>query len=81
MLIAGMQRHFKEHGQPTLSILADKDARFTQTRCALDARMKELTKQGVGVTRRKAEPLTPDQENELWEKGIFHMTLGGVCFM
>ena len=43
--------------------------------------MKELTKQGVGVTCRKAEPLTLDQENELWERNSSVMTLSGVCSM
>ena len=81
MMAAGIQRHFKEHGQPSLSILAGKDARFAQARCALDARMKELKKQRVGVTPRIAEPLTPVQENKLWEKGIFsHDTGWGLLY-
>ena len=38
---------------------------------SLDARMKELTAQGLGVERKSAEPITQDMEAILWEKGIF----------
>ena len=33
--------------------------------------MKELTSQGVGVAKKSARPLTSEQDNKLWEKGIF----------
>ena len=33
--------------------------------------MKELVSEGVGVVTRSAQPLTPEQEDELWRKGIF----------
>jgi len=43
-LVAGIQRHFRKNGQPSLAIFSDNDHCFAQTRGALDARMKQLTK-------------------------------------
>ncbi len=76
MLVAGIQRHLRENGQPELSIMSDKDGRFARTRAALDARMKSLTKDGVGTVRKQAEPLTPEQEDTLWSSGIFSLDSG-----
>ena len=48
-LVAGIQHHFRKNGQPSLAIFCDKDPRFARTRGALDTRMKQLTKEGVGT--------------------------------
>ncbi|XP_062611578.1 uncharacterized protein LOC134273396 [Saccostrea cucullata] len=37
----------------------------------LSARMAELTKQGVGTVSRQADPISRDNEEELWSKGVF----------
>ena len=34
-LVAGIQRHFRENGQPSLAIFGDKDPRFARTRVLL----------------------------------------------
>ena len=52
-LVVGIQRHFDENGQPSLAIFGDKDPRFARTRGALDAQMKQLTKEGVGTETSK----------------------------
>ena len=70
-IVAGIQRHFRENGQPSLSVFGDKDPRFARTRGALDARMKKLTKEGVGTETMQAQPLTPEQEEKLWCLGDF----------
>ena len=54
----------------------DKDPRFARTRGALDARMKKLTKEGVGTETMQAQPLTPEQEEKLWCLGIFSLCTG-----
>ena len=81
MLIAGIKRHLWENGQADLAIMSDKDAQFARTRAALDARMKQLTKQGVGTVRKQAQPLSRKQEDTLWMKGIFcRNTRWGLTF-
>lgn len=75
-LVAGLQRHLRESGRPEMSILSDKDPKFARTRAALDARMKQLTKEGVGCTRKQAQPLSLQQEEALWEKEIFSLNTG-----
>lgn len=36
----------------------------------LDARMKELAPQRIGVYVKQADPLTQEQEDELWDKNF-----------
>lgn len=40
-------------------------------RKSLDAKLKELTRRGVGSHKKYAQPVTPQMEEELWEKKIF----------
>ena len=37
----------------------------------LDGRIKRLTATGIGMMKKQAQPLTPAQEDLLWEKRIF----------
>ncbi|XP_061193639.1 uncharacterized protein LOC133201853 [Saccostrea echinata] len=53
-----------------MNFLDVKDARFHDFRKTLDARMKELASQGIGVSIKQADPLTPEQEDVLWEKKL-----------
>ena len=75
-LVAGIQRHFRENGQPSLAVFGDKDSHFAQTRSALDARMKKLMKEGVGTETMQTQPLTLEQEEKLWCLGIFSLCTG-----
>ena len=70
-LVCGLQRYLRDNGRPEVVFFDEKQPNFDRARKALDARMKELTSQGVGVAKKCAQPLTSEQENELWEKGIF----------
>ena len=80
-LVAGLQRHLRESGRPGMSILNEKDPTFARAHIALDARMKQLTKEGVGCTRKQAQPLSVEQEETLWEKGIFCLNTGeGIIY-
>ena len=37
---------------------------------AIDSEMKRLTRKGVGVVRKQAEPIAPHEEEVMWEKGV-----------
>ena len=44
------------------------DVEFRGFQQSLDAEMKRLRGEGIGVTRKRAEPVK--EEGELWEKGL-----------
>ena len=46
-----------------------KDPKFQPARRALDAKMRELTRRGVGLNRRKAQVITQTMEEKLWDHG------------
>ena len=46
----------------------DKD--FAELQGVLDAEMKCLKSAGIGSQKPQAEPLAPEEEEHLWEKGI-----------
>ena len=43
-------------------------------RRVLDARMKEILAKGVGTKIRRADPISEEDEEKLWQNGIFGMT-------
>ncbi len=49
MLVNGMQRRLRANGKPDVATMSDKDARFARTHATLDARLKQLTKEGMGT--------------------------------
>ncbi|KAI8496541.1 hypothetical protein Bbelb_258400 [Branchiostoma belcheri] len=70
LIVSAILRHFREDlKRHDVNFLDKTDSRFAEFRKALDARMKELTAQGIGVTKKQADPLTTEDENCLWEKG------------
>lgn len=60
-IVVGIQCYFRENGQSSLAVFDDKDPRFARTRGSLDARMKTLTKEGVGTESKQAQPLTKER--------------------
>eukprot|EP00058_Branchiostoma_floridae_P002267 XP_002587755.1 hypothetical protein BRAFLDRAFT_94659 [Branchiostoma floridae] len=85
-LVSGLMRHFREDlNRHDMNFLDRSDIRFAEFRKALDAKMKELTAAGVGVTKRQADPLTTDDEDRLWESNTISLStsegmLYGVYF-
>ncbi len=51
--------------------LSPLDPRFGNFRSTLDAEMKRLHETGLGVSKKQAEPISPDAEAILWAKGLF----------
>ncbi len=62
-----------------------KDASFSGFQKVLDGEMKRLRALGLGVKVRRAEPISVEEENLLWEKGLLgshspHCLLDTVIF-
>ena len=73
-LMCGLQRFLREMGGQNRArshFFDEKQPVIDRSRKALDARMKQLTMQGVGTAARSSEPLTAEQEILLWDKGVF----------
>ena len=67
-IVVGIMRHVRWSGQPNIDFFTDHD--FANLRGSLDAEMKRLQKEGVGVVTRQAEILSEAEEETLWEKGL-----------
>ena len=83
LLISGLQRHLREVcGLYSLSIFECHD--FMSFRSVLNGKMKSLSREGVGLHRNQAEPVSVKQEEMLWEKGIFDVStskgLLNICY-
>ena len=67
-IISGIQRFLRCNGKPSIDIY--KDAEFADFRSCLDSEMKRLQSSGLGSRKRKAEPLSLEEEELLWRKGL-----------
>lgn len=65
-ICCGIMRYLRTNGMPQIDIF--KDSGFSQFRRILDAEMKRLQSAGIGNVHRKAEPITFEEEEILWEK-------------
>ncbi len=77
-LVAAVQRYLNDVGRPEVRFFEEKDPTFLLLRKSLDARMKELTAKGFGCSKKTAQPITPEMEDELctWTKEIFTSKTG-----
>ena len=75
-IIAGLQRHLRENGRPEIAFFDERSPVFDKLRKSLDSRMKQLAKDGLGMDRKSADPITREMESQLWEKGIFSRESG-----
>ena len=66
--MCGILRHLRESGV-SFNFCDEKDVRFHQLQRTLDARIKQLTKEGKGCQKKQAEPITPAKEHLLWTTG------------
>ena len=64
----GVQRYLRENGLEGLNIFQDSQYKAFQD--SLDARMKNLTRSGLGITVKQAKPILEDEEEILWSKGL-----------
>jgi len=46
---------------------------FREIKKTLDAGMKVLTGQGIGVEKKRSDPVTEEDEQKMWDTGVFSM--------
>ena len=61
-LVCGLQRHLRNHG-----VKLFENHALHGFRCTLDGEMKRLNATGKYVNKKQAQPITPEQEDRLWE--------------
>ena len=67
-IVCGIQRYFRMNVDSSIDFF--KDSEFADFRICLDSEMKRLQRAGHGSKTRKAEPLTTEEEELLWTKGL-----------
>ncbi len=67
-IICGIMRHVRATSNPQADFF--KDVEFSSFLSTLNAEMKRLQSKGVSSAQKQAEPLTKEDEELLWEKGI-----------
>ena len=69
-------------GRPDIDLFKKHDPTFARFRKTLDARAKELITEGVGITRKQADPVSPEDEEKLWSSGTISGNSGqGLLYM
>ena len=67
VICSGLQRYVRET-RPEINIF--KDPSFSGFQRTLDSEMKRLRSLGLGVKKKQAEPITSEEEDLLWERGL-----------
>lgn len=73
LIMCGLLRHLRECGVHDKNILDKKDPAFAELITILDSKMKHLLDQGLGTKTKQADPVSNEDEEKLWEKGVFGM--------
>lgn len=71
LILCGLHRHLRENGIYDKNFLDEKNVYFARFRKVLNDRMRTLNEKGLGLTVKRADPILPEQEDNLWEKGVF----------
>lgn len=66
-LITSIQHHIRANGR-FINLLDDME--FASMRQRLDSKMKELSRKGIGLDKKKADVISVQQEEALWQKTI-----------
>ena len=71
-IVAGLQRHLRNvcTGRQ-FNFFKDNDNDFVEFRKTLDAKMKELTSKGIGIQKKRCDPVTEADETKMWDCGVF----------
>ena len=66
-ICCGILRHLRESRRVEIDFF--EDVAFAEFRTTLDGEMKRLQSLGIGAKKRQAEPLTEEEEEQLWQTG------------
>jgi hypothetical protein len=82
-IAAGLQRFMQNDcNRRDVWLLKKDDMNFKMFRDALDTRRKQLIAAGVGVVHRQADPVTDDDEKQLWDSAVFNInTSQGLSYI
>ncbi|XP_060552035.1 zinc finger MYM-type protein 4-like [Ruditapes philippinarum] len=70
-IVSGLQRYLNTECQrPNINFFRG-ETQFIDIRKCLDTRMKELHAQGIGIKTNAADPVTIEDEIQLWQSGVF----------
>ena len=67
-LVSGIISYFRNTHSRNWDFFKDND--FSKSRQVLDAKMRNLTRRGIGTMKRKATPISTETEADMWSKGI-----------
>lgn len=70
MFMAGLQRYIYSENKSMIKLADPGNSTFRQLHQVLENRYRELHAQGVGTTRRQAEVIIIDEEEQLWQSGV-----------
>ncbi|XP_048763272.2 uncharacterized protein LOC125671541 isoform X2 [Ostrea edulis] len=65
-MCCGLLRYMRDHEVIDKNFMDLNDHRFAGFHKTLDARMKDLTSRGLGVQKQQSDPITADDEENLW---------------
>ena len=68
--MAGLQCYIYSEKKSVLKLADPGNFTFLQLHQLLENRYRELHAQGVGTTRRRAEVITMDKEEQLWQSSV-----------
>ena len=69
--IAGLQRYISLQKDRQVRLSDPNNPAFVALHRTLENRFRQLHAKGVGTTRKQAEVLSYEEEEELWAKGVF----------
>ena len=73
-IVAALQSHLRSmFSNRQINFFKDDDIVFREFRKTLDARMKVLTGQRIGVEKKRSDPVTEEDEQKMWDTGVFSM--------
>ena len=67
-IVCGLQRFLKDHGRADIKIF--ENPAFHGFRATINGEMKRLTATGKYTNKKRAEPISKEQENRLWDLGL-----------
>ena len=68
MLLEDRDICIRIEGRSALDIFDDRE--FAEFRVCLDAEMKRLRNSGLGSKTKRAQPISVEEEDTLWQKGL-----------